>query len=59
MNNGEIYTLRLTGDSVGTFGKSGRMAKEFGMTNVVDCWTDTSLWVGEVWNWPGQKVTEH
>lgn len=59
MNNGEIYKLRLTGDIVGKFGKAGRMAKEFGMTNAIDCRTDTSLWVGEVWNWRAQKVTLH
>ncbi|HUR34667.1 MAG TPA: peptidyl-alpha-hydroxyglycine alpha-amidating lyase family protein [Vicinamibacterales bacterium] len=57
MDNGEIYKLQLSGQVVGRFGKAGRMAKEFGMTNALDCRTDTTLWVGEVWNWRAQKVT--
>jgi DNA-binding beta-propeller fold protein YncE len=57
MDNGEIYKLQLNGQVVGKFGKAGRLAKEFGMTNALDCRTDTNLWVGEVWNWRAQKVT--
>jgi len=57
MDNGEIYKMQLTGQIVGRFGKAGRMPKEFGMANAIDCRTDTSLWVGEVWNWRAQKVT--
>ena len=57
MDNGEVYKLQLNGQVVGKFGRAGRAAKEFGMTNALDCRTDTSLWVGEVWNWRAQKVT--
>ena len=57
MDNGEIYKLQLNGQVVGKFGKAGRMPKQFGMTNALDCRTDTTLWVGEVWNWRAQKVT--
>jgi hypothetical protein len=57
MDNGEIYKLQTSGQIVGKFGKAGRVAKEFGMTNALDCRTDTNLWVGEVWNWRAQKVT--
>ena len=57
MDNGEIYKVQTSGQVVGKFGRAGRLAKEFGMTNALDCRTDTSLWVGEVWNWRAQKVT--
>src|SRR6187401_2430168 len=57
MDNGEIYKLQTGGQIVGKFGRAGRLAKEFGMTNALDCRTDTNLWVGEVWNWRAQKVT--
>jgi hypothetical protein len=57
MENGEIYKLQLSGQVVGRFGRAGKMAKEFGMTNSLDCRTDTNLIVGEIWNWRAQKVT--
>ena len=57
MDHGEIYKVQLSGQVVGKFGKAGRMAKEFGMTNSLDCRTDSDMWVGEVWNWRAQKVT--
>jgi hypothetical protein len=57
MDRGEIYKVRLTGEIVGRFGKAGKMPKEFGMVNAIDCRTENDLWVGEVWNWRAQKVT--
>ncbi|PYR34162.1 MAG: hypothetical protein DMF93_24030 [Acidobacteria bacterium] len=57
MTNGEIYKIRLTGQVVGRFGKAGKMPKEFGIVNALDCRTENDLWVGEVWNWRAQKVT--
>ena len=57
MDHGEIYKVRLNGQIVGKFGKAGKMPKEFGMVNSIDCRTETDLWVGEVWNWRAQKVT--
>ena len=57
MDNGEIYKVRLNGQVVGKFGKAGKMPKEFGMVNAIDCRTENNLWVGEVWNWRAQKVT--
>jgi NHL repeat-containing protein len=57
MMNGEIYKIRLTGQVVGRFGKAGKMPKEFGIVNAIDCRTENDLWVGEVWNWRAQKVT--
>jgi hypothetical protein len=57
MDNGEIYKVRTTGQIVGKFGKAGKLPKEFGIVNAIDCRTEKDLWVGEVWNWRAQKVT--
>src|SRR5215813_12974274 len=57
MDHGEIYKLQLSGQIVGKFGKAGKLPKEFGMVNAIDCRTENDLWVGEVWNWRAQKVT--
>jgi hypothetical protein len=57
MDNGEIYKVQLSGQVVGKFGKAGKLPKEFGMVNAIDCRTENDLWVGEVWNWRAQKVT--
>jgi hypothetical protein len=57
MDNGEIYKIQLSGQVVGKFGKAGKLPKEFGMVNALDCRTENDLWVGEVWNWRVQKVT--
>jgi len=57
MERGEIYKVRLSGEVVGKFGKAGKLPKEFGMVNAIDCRTENDLWVGEVWNWRAQRVT--
>jgi 6-bladed beta-propeller protein len=57
MDNGEIFKIRLNGQVVGKFGKAGKLAKEFGMVNAIDCRTESDLWVGEIWNWRAQKIT--
>jgi DNA-binding beta-propeller fold protein YncE len=57
MENGEIYKLQLNGQPVGRFGKAGKLPKEFGMVNAIDCRSDNELWLAEVWNWRAQKVT--
>jgi DNA-binding beta-propeller fold protein YncE len=57
MDHGEIYKVRLNGQVVGKFGKAGKLPKEFGMVNAIDCRTENDLIVGEVWNWRAQKVT--
>src|SRR5215471_17452649 len=56
MDHGEIYKIQLNGQVVGKFGKAGKLAKEFGMVNAIDCRTENDLIVGEVWNWRAQKV---
>ena len=57
MDKGEIYKLSLGGQVVGKFGKAGRIAREFGITNALDCRMENDLLVGEIWNWRVQKVT--
>jgi hypothetical protein len=57
MENGEIYKVQLNGTVVGRFGKAGKMPKDFGMVNSIDCRTESDLIVGEVWNWRAQRVT--
>jgi DNA-binding beta-propeller fold protein YncE len=57
MDRGEIYKVKLTGEVVGRFGRAGKLPKQFGMVNSIDCRTENDLWVGEVWNWRAQKVT--
>jgi DNA-binding beta-propeller fold protein YncE len=59
MDQGEIYKVQLNGQIVGKFGKAGKLAKEFGMVNAIDCRTENDLIVGEVWNWRAQKVKLH
>ena len=57
MDKGEIYKVQLNGQIAGKFGRAGKMPKEFGMVNAIDCRTENDLIVAEVWNWRAQKVT--
>jgi hypothetical protein len=57
MDHGEIYKVRLNGQVVGKFGKAGKMPRDFGIVNAIDCRTEKDLVVGEIWNWRAQKVT--
>jgi hypothetical protein len=54
---GEIYKMKLDGTILGRFGKAGKLPKEFGTVNSIDCRTENSLLVGEVGNMRVQKVT--
>ena len=56
---GEIYKLELDGRLAGKFGRAGKLPKEFGTTNSIDCRRDNELLVGEIGNWRVQKVTLH
>ena len=56
-SGGTIYKLALNGTVLGTFGKVGKLVKEFGTTAALDCRTENDLWVGEIWNWRAQRVT--
>jgi DNA-binding beta-propeller fold protein YncE len=57
--NGEIYKLELDGKLVGRFGRAGKLPKEFGTTNAIDCRAENELYVGETGNWRVQKLTLH
>ena len=55
--NGEIYKVDLTGKLAGRFGKAGKLPKEFGTVNSIDCRSDAEFYVGEIGNWRVQKLT--
>jgi hypothetical protein len=55
--DGEILKMTLDGKIVGKFGRAGKMLKEFGTVNAIDCRNANELWVGEIGNWRVQKVT--
>lgn len=57
--DGEIYKLDLAGKLVGRFGKAGKVLKEFGSVNAIDCRGENELYVGEIGNWRVQKLTLH
>jgi DNA-binding beta-propeller fold protein YncE len=56
---GEIYKVDLSGKVVGKFGRAGKLLKEFGTVNAIDCRTENELYVGETGNWRVQKLTLH
>jgi hypothetical protein len=55
--NGEIYKMELDGTVLGRFGRAGKVFKEFGMVNSIDCRDPNTLYVGELMNWRVQKIT--
>jgi hypothetical protein len=57
--DGEIYKVELNGKIVGKFGKAGKLPKEFGTVNAIDCRSENELYVGEIGNWRIQKLTLH
>jgi DNA-binding beta-propeller fold protein YncE len=56
---GEIYKVELDGKILGKFGKAGKLPKEFGTVNAIDCRGENDLIVGEIGNWRVQKLTLH
>jgi hypothetical protein len=56
---GEIYRMRLDGTMTGKFGRAGKLLKEFGTVNAIDCRTDNTLYVGELANLRVQKLILH
>jgi DNA-binding beta-propeller fold protein YncE len=56
---GEIYKMRLDGTITGKFGRAGKLLKEFGTVNAIDCRVDNTLYVGELGNLRVQKVILH
>ncbi|HLH95743.1 MAG TPA: peptidyl-alpha-hydroxyglycine alpha-amidating lyase family protein [Xanthobacteraceae bacterium] len=56
---GEIYKMRLDGSVIGKFGRAGKLPKEFGTVNAIDCRSENALYVGEIGNMRVQKLTLH
>ena len=56
---GEIYKMKLDGTIVGKFGKAGKLPKEFGTVNAIDCRSENNLLVGEIGNMRVQKLALH
>jgi DNA-binding beta-propeller fold protein YncE len=57
--DGEIYKMRLDGTTISKFGKAGKLPKEFGTVNSIDCRDENTLYVGEIGNLRVQKLTLH
>jgi DNA-binding beta-propeller fold protein YncE len=57
MDHGEIYKMELDGRIVGKFGRAGKLMKEFGTVNEIDCRRPNELYVGELTNWRVQKLS--
>jgi DNA-binding beta-propeller fold protein YncE len=57
MEDAAIYKVRLDGTVVGKFGSAGKLPKEFGLANSIDCRSENELLVGEMTNWRVQRVT--
>ena len=56
---GEIYKLSLDGTITGKFGRAGKLLKEFGTVNAIDCRNENSLYVAELGNLRVQKLVMH
>jgi hypothetical protein len=57
MEDAAIYKVQLDGKVVGKFGGAGKLPKEFGLANSIDCRNENELLIGEMTNWRVQKVT--
>jgi len=57
MDDATIYKVALDGKVLGKFGSAGKMPKEFGLANSIDCRNENELLIGEMTNWRVQKVT--
>jgi DNA-binding beta-propeller fold protein YncE len=57
MDDAAIYKVQLDGKVVGRFGTAGKLPKQFGLANSIDCRNENELLIGEMTNWRVQKVT--
>jgi DNA-binding beta-propeller fold protein YncE len=57
--DGEIYEMRLDGTMIGMLGRAGKLPKEFGTVNAIDCRDEKTLYVGEIGNLRVQKLALH
>lgn len=56
MEDAAIYKVDLKGTVLGKFGSAGKLPKEFGLVNSIDCRNENELLVGELSNWRVQKL---
>ncbi|HWG05649.1 MAG TPA: peptidyl-alpha-hydroxyglycine alpha-amidating lyase family protein [Beijerinckiaceae bacterium] len=56
---GRVYKMSLDGKLLGTFGKSGKLIKQFGWIHEMACPSENVLFVAEVLNWRVQKLILH
>ena len=57
MEDAAILKVTLDGKTVGKFGAAGKMPKQFGLANSIDCRSENELLIGEMTNWRVQKVS--
>ena len=57
MEDAAIFKVSLDGKVVGKFGSAGKLPKQFGLANSIDCRNENELLVGEMSNWRVQKVS--
>lgn len=57
MDDAAIYKVQLDGKVVGKFGAAGKLPKQFGLANSIDCRNENELLVGELTNWRVQRVS--
>ena len=57
MVDAAIYKIGLDGKVLGKFGSAGKLPKQFGLVNSIDCRNENELLVGEMINWRVQKLT--
>jgi hypothetical protein len=49
----------LDGRVLGRFGRAGKLAREFGTVNQIDCRNPNEIYVGELTNWRVQRLSLH
>ncbi len=59
MDDATIYKVGLDGTVLGHFGTAGKLPKELGIVNSIDCRNENTLLLGEMTNWRVQRVTLH
>jgi DNA-binding beta-propeller fold protein YncE len=57
MEDAAIFKVDLKGNVIGKFGSAGKLPKEFGLVNSIDCRNENELLVGELSNWRVQRIT--
>jgi DNA-binding beta-propeller fold protein YncE len=56
MDDAAIYKLELDGRIAGKFGRAGKLAKELGLVNALDCRSENEVYAAELANWRVQKL---